>query len=121
VFAGGIHVRVTPQRSHRRGARALCFLRGGAADLVFFLLLLEGRDLVGIGALLPSLSLKDFHHAAPHESPASGHLQGRPPASWWREASRAAASPLPSASRMFIILVGVEGELSRGPAFRMGW
>jgi hypothetical protein len=40
---------------------------------------------------------------------------------WWREASRAAASPLPSASRMFIILVGVEGEPSWGPAFHMGW
>jgi hypothetical protein len=29
--------------------------------------------------------------------------------------------PLPSASRMFIILAGVEGEPSWGPAFRMGW
>jgi hypothetical protein len=35
--------------------------------------------------------------------------------------SRAAASPLPSASRMFIILAGVGGEPSWGPAFRMGW
>jgi hypothetical protein len=64
-----------PQRSHRRGARALHFLRGGAADLVF-LLLLEERNLVGVGALLPSLSFKDFHHAARLQSPASGHLQG---------------------------------------------
>jgi hypothetical protein len=29
--------------------------------------------------------------------------------------------PLPSASRMFIILAGVEGEPSWGPAFHMGW
>jgi hypothetical protein len=29
--------------------------------------------------------------------------------------------PLPSASRMFIILAGVEGELGWGPAFHMGW
>jgi hypothetical protein len=29
--------------------------------------------------------------------------------------------PLPSSSRMFIILAGVEGEPSWGPAFRMGW
>jgi hypothetical protein len=29
--------------------------------------------------------------------------------------------PLPSASRMFIIRAGEEGELSWGPAFRMGW
>jgi hypothetical protein len=29
--------------------------------------------------------------------------------------------PLPSASRMFIILTGVEGEPNLGPAFRMGW
>jgi hypothetical protein len=65
-----------PQRSHRWGARTLRFLCGGAADLIFFLLLLEERDLVGVGALLPSLSFKDFHHAARLRSPASGHLQG---------------------------------------------
>jgi hypothetical protein len=76
VFAGGIRIRATPLRSHRRGARALRFLRGGAVDLVFFLLLLEERDLVGVGALLPSLGFKDFHHAARLQSPASGHLQG---------------------------------------------
>jgi hypothetical protein len=29
--------------------------------------------------------------------------------------------PLPSASKMFIILAGVEGEPSWGPAFCMGW
>jgi hypothetical protein len=34
---------------------------------------------------------------------------------------RAAASPLPSASRMFIIRIGEEGEPSRGSAFRVGW
>jgi hypothetical protein len=60
----------------RRGARALRFLRGGAADLVFFLLLLAERDLVRVGALLPSLGFKDFHHAAQLQSPASGHIEG---------------------------------------------
>jgi hypothetical protein len=40
---------------------------------------------------------------------------------WWREASRAAASPLSSSSRMFIIRAGEEGEPSWDPAFRMGW
>jgi hypothetical protein len=29
--------------------------------------------------------------------------------------------PLPSASRMFIIRAGEEGEPSRGSAFRVGW
>jgi hypothetical protein len=29
-----------------------------------------------VGALLPSLSFKDFHHAARLQSLASGHLQG---------------------------------------------
>jgi hypothetical protein len=29
--------------------------------------------------------------------------------------------PLPSASRMFIIRAGEEGEPSRGSAFHMGW
>jgi hypothetical protein len=110
VFAGRIPVRATPQRSHYRGARAFCFLRSGVVNPVSFLLLSEERDPMGVGALLPSLGFKDFHHAAWLQSPAS----------WWREASRAVASPLPSASRMFIILTGVEGELSCGPAFRMG-
>jgi hypothetical protein len=76
VFAGRIRTRAAPQRSHHWGARALCFLRGGAADLVFFLLLLGERDLVAVGTLLPSLSFKDFHHAARLRSLASGHLQG---------------------------------------------
>jgi hypothetical protein len=65
-----------PQWSRCWGARALRFLRGGAADLVFFLLLLEERDLMGVGALLPSLDFKDFYHAARLQSPVSGHLQG---------------------------------------------
>jgi hypothetical protein len=76
VFAGRIRVSATPQRSHCRGAHAPCFLRSGATDLVFFLLLLEERDFVEVGALLPSLSFKDFHHAAWLQSPTSGHLQG---------------------------------------------
>jgi hypothetical protein len=66
----------SPQRSHHLGARALRFLCGGAVDLVFFLLLLEEHDLMEVGALLPLLGFKDFHHAARLHSPASGHLQG---------------------------------------------
>jgi hypothetical protein len=65
-----------PQRSLRWGARAFRFRCVGAVNLVFFLLLLEERDLMGVGALLPSLDFKDFHHAARLQSPASGHLQG---------------------------------------------
>jgi hypothetical protein len=37
---------------------------------------------------------------------------------WWGEASRAAASAPPSASRIFVILAEAEGELSRGPPRR---
>jgi hypothetical protein len=50
---------------------------------------------VGVGTIPPSLGFKDFHHAARLQSPASGHLKGWPPALWWREASRAAASLCP--------------------------
>jgi hypothetical protein len=64
------------RRSHRWRARALRFLRSGAIDLVFFLLLLEERDLVGVGALQLSLGFKDLHHAARLQSPASGHPEG---------------------------------------------
>jgi hypothetical protein len=39
---------------------------------------------------------------------------------WWGEASRAAASLLPSASRMFIILAGAGGASSQGSASHVG-
>jgi hypothetical protein len=52
------------RRSHRRRARALCFLRSEVVDLVFFLLLLEEPDLVEVGALQLSLGFKDSYHAA---------------------------------------------------------
>jgi hypothetical protein len=57
------------RRSHRRRACA----RSWAADLVFLLLLLEERNPVGVSALPSSLGLKDFHHSARLQSPASGH------------------------------------------------
>jgi hypothetical protein len=61
--------------------KSLCSLfpnsqRVDPVDPSFFVQLLEERDLVGVGALLPSLSFKDFHHASRLRSPASGHLQG---------------------------------------------
>jgi hypothetical protein len=67
--------RLPSRRFRCWGARALRFLRDGAADLAF-LLLLEEHDLVGIGALPPSLSFKDFHHAVGLRSLTNGHLQG---------------------------------------------
>jgi hypothetical protein len=60
------------QRSYCRRACT----RGGAADLVFFLLLLEERNPVGVSALPPSFGFKDFHHAARPQPPAGGHPQG---------------------------------------------
>jgi hypothetical protein len=39
---------------------------------------------------------------------------------WWGEASRAAASAPPSASRIFVILAEAKGELSRGSTSCMG-
>jgi hypothetical protein len=39
---------------------------------------------------------------------------------WWGEASRAATSAPPSASRIFVILAEAEGKLSRGSTSRMG-
>jgi hypothetical protein len=53
------------QRSHRRRAR----VRVGAADLVFFLLLLEECNPMGVDILPPSLGFKDFHHAARLQPP----------------------------------------------------
>jgi hypothetical protein len=45
----------------------------GRTCVVFFLLLLEECDLVGVGSLQSSLSFKDFHHAARLQSLAGGH------------------------------------------------
>jgi hypothetical protein len=36
----------------------------GSTRVALLLLLLEERDLAGVGALQPSLGFKDFHHAA---------------------------------------------------------
>jgi hypothetical protein len=60
------------RRLHRRRARA----RGGAVGLVFFLLLLEGCNPMGVVILPPSFGFKDFHHAARSQPPAGGHPQG---------------------------------------------
>jgi hypothetical protein len=45
----------------------------GRICVAFFLLLLEDRDLVAVGALQSSLGFKDFHHEARLQSPAGGH------------------------------------------------
>jgi hypothetical protein len=78
---------------------------------------------VEVGALLPSLGFKDFHHAAQLQSPASGHLEGCPPALWWREASRTAASPppRPQLQGCSSSSLGWKARPSWGPAFHMGW
>jgi hypothetical protein len=45
----------------------------GCTRVAFFLLLLEERDPVGVGALQSSLVFKDFHHAARLQSLTNGH------------------------------------------------
>jgi hypothetical protein len=56
------------------------------------------RNSVGVGTFQPSFGFKDFHHAARLHLSAGGHP--------------------PSASRMFIILAGVEAGLSRSSTSR---
>jgi hypothetical protein len=85
---------------------------------VAFVFLLEERNLTEVGTLQPSLGFKDFHQAARLHSLTNGHPR------WfrgWVEASRAAASAPPSASRIFIILAVAGGELSQSSTSRMGW
>jgi hypothetical protein len=84
----------------------------GSARVAFILLLLEERNFAEVGTFQPSLGFKDFHQAARLHPRTNGHPRRRPPVRWWGEASRAAASAPPSASRIFIILAGAEGELS---------
>jgi hypothetical protein len=69
---------------------------------------------VGVGTFQPSLGFKDFHQAARLHPLTNGHPRR------WGEASRAAASAPPSASRIFIILARAEGELSRSSSSRTG-
>jgi hypothetical protein len=45
----------------------------GGTRVAFVLLLLEERDLAGVGTLQPSLGFKDFHHAAWLHSLTNGH------------------------------------------------
>jgi hypothetical protein len=73
---------------------------------------------VGVGTFQPSFGFKDFHHVARLHPSAGGHPRRRPPAPGWGEASRAAILVPPSASRMFIILAGVEAGLSQSSTSR---
>jgi hypothetical protein len=81
---------------------------------------LEERHSVGVGTFQPSFGFKDFHQPARLHPFASGHPRQRPPAPGWGEASQAAILVPPSASRMFIILAGVEAGLSRSSTSRAG-
>jgi hypothetical protein len=45
----------------------------GGTCVAFVLLLLEERDLAGVGTLQLSLGFKDFHHAAWLHSLTNGH------------------------------------------------
>jgi hypothetical protein len=67
---------------------------------------------VEVGIFQPSLDFKDFRRAARLHSPTNGQFGG--------EASRAAASAPPSASRIFVIRAGAEGEMSQSSTSRMG-
>jgi hypothetical protein len=75
---------------------------------------LEGHNFEEVGTFQPSFGFKDFHQAARPHPLTSGHPRWWPPARWWGEANRAATSAPPSASRIFSILAGAEGEASRG-------
>jgi hypothetical protein len=81
---------------------------------------LEERNSAGVGTFQPSFGFKDFHQPARLHPFAGGHPRRRPPAPGWGEASRAAILVPPSASRMFIILAGVEAGLSRSSTSRAG-
>jgi hypothetical protein len=81
---------------------------------------LEERNSVGVGTFQPSFGFKDFHQPARLHPVAGSHPRRRPPAPGWGEASRAAILVPPSASRMFIILAGVEDGLSRSSTSRAG-
>jgi hypothetical protein len=94
--------------------------RMGSARVAFVLSSLEERNFAEVGTFQPSLGFKDFHQAARLHPLAGGHPTPGPPGRWWGEASRAAASAPPSASRIFIILAGAEGELSRSSTSRTG-
>jgi hypothetical protein len=63
---------------------------------------------MGVGTFQPSFGFKDFHQPARLYPPG------------WGEASRAAILVPPSASRMFIILAGVEAGLSQRSTSRVG-
>jgi hypothetical protein len=45
----------------------------GCTRVAFFLLLLEERDSMVVGALQSPLGFKDFHHAARLQSLTNGH------------------------------------------------
>jgi hypothetical protein len=85
----------------------------GCPSVVLLLLSLEERGLVEIGTFSAIVRLQGFSSCSPAAFPHQWAV-------WWGEASRAAASAPPSASRIFVILAEAEGELSRGSTSCMG-
>jgi hypothetical protein len=79
----------------------------GCTSVALLLLSLEERGLVEIGASSAIARLQGFSSCSSAAFPHQWSV-------WWGEASRAAASAPPSASRIFVILAVAEGEPSRG-------
>jgi hypothetical protein len=89
-----------------------------------FRLVVGGTQLRGSWYLSAIVRLQGFSSASPAvpppPPPAGSHPRRRLPAPRWGEVSRAAILVPPSASRMFIILAGVEAGLSRSSTSRAG-
>jgi hypothetical protein len=85
-----------------------------------FRLIAGGAQLRGSWYLSAIVRLQGFSSASPAVPPAGSHPRRRLPAPGWGEASRAAILVPPLASRMFIILAGVEVGLSRSSTSRAG-
>jgi hypothetical protein len=85
----------------------------GGTRVAFILLLLEERDLAGVGTLQPSLGFKDFHHAARLHSLTNGHCGGQISPGSTRRSKRPHERPKGPINRKVILSWAWGGTISK--------
>jgi hypothetical protein len=121
VFAGGIRVRAAPLAVSPPGSLRSSFPARWCCRSCLLLAAVGGARLRGGWHSSAIAQLQGFSSCSPAAVSRQWSSTRMTTSLVVERSEPGCGLPPPSASRMFIILAGVEGEPSWGPAFRMGW
>jgi hypothetical protein len=121
VFAGGICVRVAPPAVSPLGSSHSSFPVRWCCRSYLLLAAVGGARPRGGWRSSAIAQLQGFSSCSPATVSRQWSSTGMTTSLVVERSEPGCGLPLPSASRMFIILARVEGEPSWGPAFRMSW